>query len=116
MPTVLEHETFREWSRQYGITHFRFMTRACSFIEWYAGSDIIYTNLFGQSIVVIDKYETAVELLDKRSGIYSSKCVSFVPHFFSRVSRLTHTVGLSFRCLNLYLGGVTVLFSCLMVT
>jgi hypothetical protein len=32
-------------------------------------------NVLGQSIVVIDKYETAVELLDKKSGIYSSRFV-----------------------------------------
>jgi hypothetical protein len=33
-------------------------------------------NVLGQSIIVIDKYETAVELLDKRSGIYSSRFVT----------------------------------------
>jgi hypothetical protein len=33
-------------------------------------------NVLGQSIIVIDKYETAVELLDKRSGIYSGRFVS----------------------------------------
>jgi hypothetical protein len=51
-------------------------------IESYAGSDIIYMNVLGQSIVVIDKYETAVEILDKRSGIYSSRYVSVAPHSF----------------------------------
>jgi hypothetical protein len=33
-------------------------------------------DVLGQSIVVVDKYETAVELLDKRSGIYSSRFVT----------------------------------------
>jgi hypothetical protein len=47
-----------------------------------AGSDIIYVNVLGQSIIVIDKYETAVELLEKRSGIYSSRFVSVTPHSF----------------------------------
>ena len=58
------------------IIHFCLMTSPrLNQIELYAGSDIIYTNVLGQSIVIIDKYETAVEILDKRSGIYSSRCV-----------------------------------------
>ena len=48
----------------------------------YTGSDVIYMNVLGQSIVLIDKYETAVEILDKRSGIYSSRFVSVMPHSF----------------------------------
>jgi hypothetical protein len=38
--------------------------------------------VLGESIVIIDKYETAVEILDKRSGIYSGRYVSVVPHSF----------------------------------
>jgi hypothetical protein len=45
-------------------------------IYLHAGSDIIYMNVLGQSIIVIDKYETAVELRDKKSGIYSSRFVT----------------------------------------
>jgi hypothetical protein len=48
----------------------------------YTDSDIIYMNVLGQSIVLIDKYEAAVEILDKRSGIYSSRFVSFMPDSF----------------------------------
>ncbi|KAF8992234.1 cytochrome P450 [Cyathus striatus] len=36
-------------------------------------SDIIYLNLAGQHIVVLDTYEACLELLEKRSGIYSSR-------------------------------------------
>jgi hypothetical protein len=52
--------------------------------DWiiYAGSDIIYTKVLGQSIIIIDKYETAVEIFDKRSGICSSRFVSVKPHSF----------------------------------
>ena len=39
-------------------------------------------NVLGQSIIVIDKYEAAVEILEKRSGIYSSRFVSVMPHSF----------------------------------
>ena len=83
MPKVFEQETFREWSRQYGDCSFHFPLYAYpeNLIELQAGSDIIYMNVLGQSMIVIDKYETAVELLDKRSAIYSSR---FVMPVFSR--------------------------------
>jgi hypothetical protein len=65
------------------IIHFRYMTSLRpSLIELCVGSDIIYMNVLGQSIIVIDKYETAVELLEKRSGIYSSRFVSVTPRSF----------------------------------
>ena len=40
-----------------------------------ADSDIIYANAAGMSIVILNSYEAAVELLDKRSNIYSSRSV-----------------------------------------
>jgi hypothetical protein len=43
-------------------------------------------NVLGQSIVVIDKYETAVEILDKRSGIYSSRFVFNMPYSFEKLA------------------------------
>ena len=36
-------------------------------------SDIIHVNALGTSIVILNSYEVAVNLLDKRSGIYSSR-------------------------------------------
>jgi len=38
--------------------------------------DFIYVEVFGMPMLYINKYETAVELLNKRSSIYSSR-----PHF-----------------------------------
>ena len=38
-------------------------------------SDIIHVNALGTSIVILNSYEVAVNLLDKRSGIYSSRQV-----------------------------------------
>ena len=103
------------------ITRFRHMASLrLSLIELHAGSDVIYMNVLGQSIVVIDKYETAVEILDKRSGIYSSRYVSATPHSFERVkargSRLTYILDLTLHSLSAYLDGVPVLFYCPMVT
>lgn len=39
-------------------------------------TDIIYLNVAGTSIVVLDTFEAAFQLLEKRSAIYSSR-----PHF-----------------------------------
>jgi hypothetical protein len=65
------------------IIHFHYLISSrLNQTEWYAASDIIYMNALGQSIIVIDKYETAVEILEKRSGIYSSRFVSFTLHSF----------------------------------
>jgi hypothetical protein len=85
MPQVFEHETFREWCRQYGDYPFSLYSWPESLIKMCAGSDIIYVNVLGQSMIIIDKYETAVELLDKRSGIYSSRFVT--PVLFSKASK-----------------------------
>jgi hypothetical protein len=35
--------------------------------------DVIYFNALGKSIVVLNSVEAAVELLDKRSSIYSDR-------------------------------------------
>jgi hypothetical protein len=36
-------------------------------------SDIIHVNALGTSIVILNSYKVAADLLDKRSGIYSSR-------------------------------------------
>jgi hypothetical protein len=65
------------------ITCFRYMTSLkLSRVDLYAGSDVIYTDVLGQSIIILGKYETAVELLDKRSGSYSSRYAFVTPHSF----------------------------------
>lgn len=39
-------------------------------------TDILYLNVAGQSIVVLDTAEAVTELLEKRSSVYSSRSVS----------------------------------------
>ena len=38
-----------------------------------ADTDIIHLDVAGKSIVVLDSYEAAVELLEKRSKVYSDR-------------------------------------------
>ena len=38
-----------------------------------AGSDVVYFNALGSHLVVLNKFEAARELLDKKGSIYSSR-------------------------------------------
>jgi hypothetical protein len=38
-----------------------------------ADSDIIHVNALGTSIIILNSYKVATDLLDQRSGIYSSR-------------------------------------------
>ena len=44
-----------------------------SSINAYTDSDIIHVNALGTSIVILNSYKVATELLDGRSSIYSSR-------------------------------------------
>jgi hypothetical protein len=57
MPTTLEWETFAKWGQEYN-------------------SDIIHVNALGTSMVILNSYQVANDLLNERSSIYSSR-----PHF-----------------------------------
>ena len=44
-------------------------------------SDIIYVNALGTSILVLNSLSAAEDLLDKRSGVYSSRYVEELKQF-----------------------------------
>jgi len=54
IPTSFEWKTYHKWSKE-------------------LDTDILYLNIAGQSIVVLDTVEAATELLEKRSSIYSGR-------------------------------------------
>ncbi|KDQ28638.1 hypothetical protein PLEOSDRAFT_1063469 [Pleurotus ostreatus PC15] len=57
MPSELQWEKYSEWSKKYG-------------------SDIIYLNVLGNSIVVLNSYKAVNDLLSVRSSLYSDRPVS----------------------------------------
>jgi hypothetical protein len=71
MPSTFQWKTYKQWSIQYSTQPASLYSLASEVVN--VGSDIIHTNVLGQSIIIIDKYDTAIDLLDKRSGIYSSR-------------------------------------------
>jgi len=70
MPSSVEWETFTKWGKEYSLC---FDTPHNIHLEPCTDSDIIHVNALGTSIVILNSYEVAVNLLDKRSGIYSSR-------------------------------------------
>jgi hypothetical protein len=44
-------------------------------------TDILYLNVAGTSLVVLDSSEAAMELLEKRSSIYSGRSLLFLNSF-----------------------------------
>ncbi|KAL1751253.1 cytochrome P450 [Schizophyllum commune] len=54
MPNSFEWERYMEWAKEFG-------------------TDIIHLDVAGKSIVVLDTYEAAIELLEKRSKDYSDR-------------------------------------------
>ncbi|KAJ7873152.1 cytochrome P450 [Mycena leptocephala] len=59
LPSTFEWETYMEWSKQYSTS--------------YQYSDIIHLNVAGTSVIVLSSLEAAVNLLEKRSAIYSDR-------------------------------------------
>jgi len=54
MPSTLEWETYAKWGKEYN-------------------SDIIHVNALGTSILILNSYKVASDLLDQRSSNYSSR-------------------------------------------
>ncbi len=78
VPFKYQWLTYERWGREVGeciliLNHHRII----GFIFFlYLGSDIIHAELFGTHLVVLNSEKAATDLLDKRSSIYSDRCVS----------------------------------------
>ena len=77
VPKEFEWLAYDKWSRQYSAL---FMSLAvcifsCSHHRVRKGSDIIYLNLAGTPVIVVNTAEAAHELFEKRSSFYSDRFV-----------------------------------------
>ena len=71
MPTQNAWLTYKKWSREYGDYHsLRVVWQSFTGI---LGSDIIYLNVLGTNIIVLNSVEAVSEVLEKRSSTYSSR-------------------------------------------
>ncbi|KDR66571.1 hypothetical protein GALMADRAFT_80669 [Galerina marginata CBS 339.88] len=76
MPASFEWETYHKWSRE-------------------LGTDILYLNVAGTSLVVLDTSEAATDLLEKRSSLYSDR---------ARMPMMNELMGWSFHFASMKYG------------
>ena len=71
MPRTLEWETFAKWGQEHGA----WLVDPPHSIHPNPSTDsnIIHTNALGTSIVILNSHKAAIDLLDARSSIYSSR-------------------------------------------
>ena len=75
MPTSFEWQTYHKWCKEMG--SFIGSLQVLKLIRRrFLGTDILYLNVAGTSIVVLDTAEAVLELLEKRSSIYSDRYLS----------------------------------------
>ncbi len=73
IPMVRPWEAYRELSKRYGIhADFRLVT----LLTVDSPGSIISLRALGRTMIVVDDHDIAVELLEKRSSIYSSRLQS----------------------------------------
>ena len=75
MPKHDAHETFREMNAKYGASwnHANMLTRADLLL---VVGDVMYLEVLGQPMVILGSHEAALDLLEKRSAIYSDRVPS----------------------------------------
>lgn len=93
MPTSDDWLQYRRWSQE--------LRTSCVALVWFLvlkpriESDIIYLNVCGTSIVVLNSLESILDLLEKRSSKYSSR---FAGQSFFRHSELSFSPDLGCQC------------------
>ena len=71
VPTVRQPETFHEWAKTYGV--YQISSQHSRLLTEYALGDVMYLEVLGRKMLVLDSLEAATDLLDKRSTKYSSR-------------------------------------------
>jgi hypothetical protein len=69
MPSSHGWEVFEEWGNTYGSYT---VTTSMALLDKCLG-DVVYANVFGQDIVILNSFAAAWDLLERRSSIYSDR-------------------------------------------
>lgn len=75
MPTVNPWIKYSEWSQQYGVCPSELSSCILPAHPHILESDMIYLNVAGTHLVLLNTLETVLDLFEKRGSIYSSRCV-----------------------------------------
>ncbi len=62
---------FSEWQKKYG--QFAFYHPLSPYLSWFAPGGLVYLNVAGQPVIIINSPKAGVALLDGRAGIYSDR-------------------------------------------
>lgn len=73
MPAIPEWETYHRWSMELGEQNYLTTSPHVTQLDPFEGTDIIYLNIAGTDVIVLDRFEAAVELLERRSVNYSGR-------------------------------------------
>jgi len=66
-------KTYLNWGKIYGILFLMRSSRLSHLSILVSGSDVVYMNVLGTHVVVLNTQKTAMDLLHKRSRIYSGR-------------------------------------------
>lgn len=64
---------FKQWSKHFGLWQSQPSAPPLSDVANHTGSDILYLNVAGVSVIVLNSTDAANDLLSRRSSIYSSR-------------------------------------------
>ena len=73
MPRASEWITFTEWRKTYGNSGPSIATLAPNHTGYSSAGNIIHLSVFGRPIIVLDSANAALDLLERRSSIYSDR-------------------------------------------
>lgn len=71
VPTSRPWEVYSKWSKDYGENFF--VAKDLYGCSCKSGSDVIYLSALGTNVIVLDSFKAAVDLLEKRSQMYSDR-------------------------------------------
>lgn len=83
-------KTYLGWTKKFGKLYKEIPSIPSILTVWSLGSDIIYLEALGKKTIILNSYDVATELLDKRGHIYSSRGVSIldlVANIYPRINR-----------------------------
>lgn len=79
MPATFEWITFHQWAKQFSKCLWTEKSvKELILMLMQSESDVIYCNVFGINIVILDSMGAVNELLEKRSAIYSSRYADLI--------------------------------------
>ena len=72
------HRVFAEWGKKYGalslkMPNLTFLHASANFFFLLIQGDVNYVTVVGKPMIVLNSYQAARDLLEKRSGVYSSR-------------------------------------------